>query len=103
MFRKGEKKSAQPFNYTFRYVDDVFSVNNKIFSNFLHLIYPVELVVKDTTYTPNPASYLDLYLEHDINGTLTTKIYDKREDFNFPIASYSFFDSNIPSSPAYGV
>jgi len=35
----------------------------------------VELVVKDTTDFPNSASYLDLYLEHDINGTLTTKLY----------------------------
>jgi len=54
--------------------------------------------VKDTTDSPNSASYLDLYLEHDINGTLTTKLYDKRDEFNSP-----FLDSNIPSSPAYGV
>jgi len=45
----------------------------------------VELVVKDTTDFPNSASYLDLYLEDDIHGTLTTKLYDKRDDFNFPI------------------
>jgi len=60
-------------------------------------------LVKDTTDFPNSASYLDLYLEHDINGTLTTKLYDKREDFNYPIFNYHFLDSNTPSSPAYGV
>jgi len=49
------------------------------------------------------ASYLDLYLEHDTNGTLTTKLYDKRDDFIFPIVNYPSLDSNIPSSPAYGV
>jgi len=48
------------------------------------------------------ASYLDLYLEHDITGTLTTKLYDKRDDFNFPLVNYPFLDRNIPSS-AYGV
>jgi len=69
IFCFGEKKLAQSFNYTFRYVDDVLSLNNKTFSNILHLIYPVELVVKDTTGSPTSASYLDLYLEHDINGT----------------------------------
>jgi len=63
----------------------------------------VELVVKDTTDSPYPASYRDLYLEHDINETLTTKHYDKRDNFNFPIANYPFLDSNIPSSPAYDV
>jgi len=66
--RKGENKLAQSCNYTFRYIDDVLSLNNKNFSNFLHLIYPVDLVVKDTTDSPKSASYLDLYLEHDING-----------------------------------
>jgi len=31
---------------------------------------------------------LVLYLEHDINGTFTTKLYDKRNDFNFAIVNY---------------
>jgi len=96
---KGEKKLAQFFNYTFRYIDDVLLLNNK---NFLHLIYPMEHVVKDTTDSPNTASYLNLYLEDDIKGTLTTKLYDKRHGFNFPIGNYPFLDSNILSSPAYG-
>jgi len=46
----------------------------------------MELVVKDTIDSPNSASYLDLYLEHDINGTLTTKL-DKCDDFDFPIVN----------------
>ena len=32
-----------------------------------------------------------------------TKIYDKRDDFNFNIVNFPFLDSNIPSSPSYGV
>jgi len=42
-------------------------------------------------------------LEHNINGTVTSKLYDKRDDFHFPIVNYPFLDSNIPSSPANGV
>jgi len=57
---------------------------------------PEDLVVKDTTHSPNSASYLDLYLEHDINGTLTIKLYDKRDDFNFPIVNYPFLDIREP-------
>jgi len=30
-------------------------------------------------------------------------IYDKRDDFNFPIVNFSFICSNIPAAPAYGV
>ena len=37
------------------------------------------------------------------NGDLNTKLYDKRDDFDFPIVNFPFMDSNIPSSPAYGV
>jgi len=49
----------------------------------------VELVVKDTTDSPNSVSYLHLDLEHDINGTLTTKLYDKGDDFNYRQLSLS--------------
>jgi len=45
----------------------------------------------------------DHSLENDINGTLTTKLYNKRDDFHFPIVNYLSLDSKIPSSPAYGV
>jgi len=45
-----------------------------------------------------------LFVERTI-WSLTTKLYDKRNDFNFPIVkiNYPFLDSNIPSSAAYGV
>jgi len=97
--RKGKKKREQSFNVSL-YINDVLLLNNKNFSNFLHVIYPVELVVKDS---PNAASYLAIYLEHDTNGTLTTKLYDKRDEFNFPIVNYPFLNSNTPLSPSYGV
>jgi hypothetical protein len=34
---------------------------------------------------------------------LSTKIYDKRDDFNFKIINFPNMCSNIPASPAYGV
>jgi hypothetical protein len=46
---------------------------------------------------------LDLYLEFDDSGQLSTKIYDKRDDFNFKIINFPNMCSNIPASPAYGV
>jgi hypothetical protein len=60
-----------------------------------------KLVVKETTDTTS--SFLDLYLEFDDNGQLSTKIYDKRDDFNFKIINFPNMCSNIPASPAYGV
>jgi hypothetical protein len=94
---------ARAFNFTYRYIDDVLSINNSRFSEFLPLIYPPELEVKETTDTASSASFLELYLEFDDSGQLSTKIYDKRDDFNFKIINFPNMCSNIPASPAYGV
>ena len=53
--------------------------------------------------TDRSASYLNLHLEMDSEGWLRTKLYDKRDDFNFPIVHFPFICSNIPAAPAYGV
>ena len=42
-------------------------------------------MLKKTTYTALSASFLDLYLEFDDSGQISTKIYDKRDNFNFKI------------------
>ena len=84
--------------------DDVLSINNSRFAEFLPLIYPPELEVKETTDTVSSASLLSLYLEFDDSGQIRTKIYDKRDDFNFKIINFpAKMCSNIPASPAYGV
>jgi hypothetical protein len=67
------------------------------------LIYPPELEVKETTDTALSASFLDIYLEFDDSGQLSTKIYDKRDDFNFKMINFQNMCSNIPASPAYGI
>ena len=94
---------ARAFNFTYRYIDDVLSNNNSRFAEFLPLIYPPELEVKETTDTASSASFLDLYLEFDDSGQISTKIYDKRDDFNFKIINFPNMCSNIPASLAYGV
>jgi hypothetical protein len=87
----------------YRYIDDVLSINNPRFAEFLPLIYPPELEIKETTDTASSASFLDLYLEFNDSGQLSTKIYDKQDDFNFKIINFPNMCSNIPASPAYGV
>jgi hypothetical protein len=49
LLKKNEKKLARSFNFTFRYIDDVLSLNNSRFVDFVDRIYPIELEVKDTT------------------------------------------------------
>ena len=78
------------------------SLKNTKFAEYLEFIYPRELEIKETTKTAASSSYLDCYLYID-NGKLATRLYDKRDDFNFPIVNFPFLSSNIPSAPAYGV
>ena len=59
---------------------------------------PLSLKIKDTTDTDRSASYLDLHLEIDSEGRIRTKLYDKRDDFNFPIVNFPFIYSYIPAA-----
>jgi hypothetical protein len=80
------------FNYTctFRYIDDVLSINNNNFQNYVHVIYPDELEIKDTTESDKLVSYLDILLNIDSNGKLTTSLYDNRDDFDIAIVNFPF-------------
>ena len=84
-------------------MEDVLSINKHNFHNYVHLIYPDELDIKDTTESDKSASYRGILLNIDSNGRLTTSLYDKRDDFNFAIVNFPFLCSNIPLSPVYGV
>jgi hypothetical protein len=67
------------------------------------LIYPDELEIKHTTESDKSASYLDILLNIDSNGRLTTSLYGKCDDFDFAIVNFPFLRSNIPLSTANGV
>jgi hypothetical protein len=54
----------------------ISTINNPRFAEYLPLIYPPELEIKETTDTASSASFLDLYLEFDDSGQLSTKIYE---------------------------
>ena len=75
---KTGEKLARSFNFTFRYIDDVFSNDNTKFEDFVDRIYPIELEIKDTTDTDRYASYFGLHLGIDSGGRFRTKHYDKR-------------------------
>jgi hypothetical protein len=75
-----DRKLAKNFNFSLRYIGDVLSLNYSRFGDYLYLIYPNELEVKDTTDTQKSASYLDLQLGIDNGGRLKTKFYDKPDD-----------------------
>jgi len=97
-----DRKLAHIFNSSFRYIDDVLSLNNSRFGDYLHRIHPNELEVKNTTDTQKAASYLHIHLEIDSGGRLKQKSMTNAMT-SFPIVNFPFISSNIPASQAYGV
>jgi hypothetical protein len=57
----------------------------------------------DNINTARLASYIELYLEIDIEGRLRSILYDKWDDFIFPIANIYFIGSTILAASAYGI
>ena len=64
----GKEQLASQFNFTYRSIDDVLSINNPDFRIYLGQMYPAELKIKDTTEINTSASYLDLLLSIGRDG-----------------------------------
>ena len=103
MIRSGHRRLARSFNLCYRYIDDLIVFNNKKFLDYLKEIYPSQLTVEKANKSDHLADYLDLTFIIDSGGKLSTRLYDKRDDFDFHIVNFPFLFSNIPSGPSYGV
>ena len=64
--------------------------------------FPPELQLNETNKTDTEAPFLDLHLSI-ANGFVSSKIYDKRDDFDFDIVNFPFSDGGIPRRAFYGV
>ena len=91
-------------NSTSRYLDDLLNIDNIHFEHMVHRIYPAELQLNKANASDTEAAFLDLNLSiyNDIL-VVSTKIYDKRDDFNFDIVNFPFLDGDVPQRPSYGV
>ena len=92
----------ESFNSTSRYLDDLLNIDNPYFEQMVSQIYPTELQLNKANSSDTEAPFLDLNLSIT-NGIVSSKIYDKRDDFNFEIINFPFLEGDIPRSPSYGV
>ena len=68
----------------------------------VHRIYPAELQLNKANASDTEAAFLDLNLSIH-NDIVSTKVYDKRDDFNFDHVNFPFLDGDVPPRPSYGV
>ena len=60
-------------------------------------IYPPELQLNKANTSDTEAPFLDLHLSVS-NGFVSSKIYDKRDDFDFDTVNFPFLDGDVPRS-----
>ena len=97
-----EADVIEALNSTSRYLDDLLNIVNPYFEGMLNQIYPPELQLNKTNTTDTETPFLDLHLSI-ANGFVSSKICDKRDDFDFDIVNISFLDSNVSRRASYDV
>ena len=75
-------------NKTCRYLDILY-INDIYFDNIVGQIYPSELQLNEANTANTEASFLDLHLSVS-NDIVSTRFYDKLDDFYFEIVNFPF-------------
>ena len=64
-------------------------------------IYPSDIQLNKVNTSDTKVTFLDLHLS--IYNDFSTKVYDKRDEFDFAIVTFPFLDGDVPHSTSYGV
>ena len=99
---RNEADIIKAFNSTSRYLDDLLNIDNPYFEAMVNQIYPPELQLNKANTSDTEAPFLDWHLSIS-NGFVSSKIYYKRDDFDFDIVNFPFLDGDVPHRPSYGV
>ena len=94
--RENQAYIIEAFNSTSRYLDDLLNIDNIYFDQMVDRIYPIEQIL------PIPRHLFWIWICIS-NGTVSTKSYDKRDDFDFDIVNFPFLDCDVPRRTSYGV
>ena len=84
----------EAFNSISRHLNDLLNINNPYFEGMVNQIYPSELQLNKANISDTEAPFLDLHLSV-ANGFVSSKIYDKRDDFDFDIVNFPFLDGTF--------
>ena len=83
-------------------LDDLLNIDNNSFGSLINPIYPSELQLNKANVSDTEDSILDLHLSISARF-VKTKIFDKRDDFDFDILNFSFPDGDVPHSTSYRI
>ena len=99
--KKVDRRKAMKYANINRYIDDLIAINDsKEFEMSFLQIYPSELTLNRENDSDTHATFLDMDIKIE-NNQLITKMYDKRESYDFEIVRLPFKNSNMPSKMFY--
>ena len=106
-FMSGLQKSKRfdlidMFNDTSRYLDDIFTIDNPEFEKHIPDIYPAVLQLNKANTSDKETSFLDLNIKV-IGSDIHTSVYDKRDDFGFPIVNVPWLSNDVSGLPSHGI
>ena len=102
LFGDNQADNIETFISTPRYLDDLLNIDNPYFKGMVNQIYPLKLQFNKANTSDTEAPFLDLHLSIS-NCFVFSKIYDKRDNFDFDILNFPFLDGDVPRLPSYGV
>ena len=85
-----------------RYLDDLLNIDIPYFEGMVNQIYPPKLQLNKAYTSNTEAPFLDLHLSIS-NGFVSSKLYDKSDDFDFDIVNFPILDGDVQRRPSYGV
>ena len=90
------------FDDTSRYLDDISTIDNTAFAEHIPDIYPREIRFNKANTSDKESSLLDWHIKV-IGNNIHTSVYDKREDFGFPIVNFPWLSGDVPRLLSYGI
>ena len=79
------------------YRELILNIDNPYFEGMINRIYQPELQLNKANTSDTEAPFLVLHLSI-ANGFVSSKIHDKRDDFDFDIVNFPFLDGDVPRS-----
>ena len=83
------------FNDTSRYLDDIFTIDNPEFEKSIPDMYPTEPQLNKANTSDKRSSFLNLNIKV-IGSDVHTSVYNKRNDFGFPIVNFPWLSGDVP-------
>ena len=78
------------------------NIDNPYFEGMVNQIFPPELQLNKANTTDTEAPFLDLHLSI-ANEFVSSKMYDKCDNFDFDKVNFQFLDGDFPRRASYGV